>query len=43
MFDNYDYKPGANFLADHLASLLLAMRAVNEARQIEDAGEEKTE
>jgi hypothetical protein len=41
MPDNYDYKPGANFLADHLASLLLAMRAVNEARQIEDAESEE--
>jgi hypothetical protein len=39
----YDYKPGTNFLADHLASLLIAMKAVNEVRQIEDAGEEKTE
>jgi len=37
----YDYKPGANFLAEHLASTLLAMKAVNEARQIEDAENEE--
>jgi len=36
----YDYSPGANFLADHLASLLLAMKAVNEARKIKDAESE---
>jgi hypothetical protein len=39
---NYDYKPGVNFLAEYLASSLEAMKAVNEARKIEDAenGEE---
>jgi hypothetical protein len=37
----YYYKPGANFLAEHLASTLLAMKAVNEARQIEDAESEE--
>jgi hypothetical protein len=37
----YDYKPGTNFLAEHLASTLLAMKAVNEARKIEDAEREE--
>lgn len=37
----YDYKPGANFLADYLASSLLAMQAVSEARHIEDAESEE--
>jgi hypothetical protein len=42
MQNNYDYKPGVDFLADYLASSLEAMKAVNESRKIEDAenGEE---
>jgi hypothetical protein len=37
----YDYTPGTNFLAEHLAFTLLAMKAVNEARKIEDAESEE--